>query len=584
LFVGNYFNNQSDETEIDGDLSIFSGLSNAALITGIGVISFETCTSTGLINNLTPAEYCSSSPLNLLESHCSSTDSEAPEFTFVPENVVYYSDADNCEIVAFWDSPIATDNCSMDEIVGSHSTGEMFQVGTTTITYSATDKAGNESTATFDVIVKDTISPIIKDMPGLISVDASPEICGAIVSWQPPTASDNCSSTLNSDYNPGDLFPIGQTTVTYVAIDPSGNETQKDFQINVKNPNVPVFSGCPEDKIIYADENNCEMEVTWTEPEVSGCGVEIVQTHNPGDLFSIGDHFVKYTATDISGNVATCEFVIQVLDTIAPVFSSCPSEYTIESIDTLNEKSIISWQAPEVSDNCPAVTLTSNYDPGSEFDLGLTEVIYTASDKHGNKTFCRFSVNVNINKPPVLETLILSAEAGELLHICLTAEDPDGDNVFLDSIAYDTDHALIAEVDTSALCFSYSSAIEFDGTDTIKVYIIDDGIFPLRAQAKVLINIKSDRTIKVASVITSNEDGINDKWIISNINFYPGNTVHVFDPFGGLIYQTIGYDNEDIVWEGKNTEGNYVPEGTYFFAISPGNNVEKITGAVEVIR
>lgn len=48
----------------------------------------------------------------------------------------------------------ATDNCSTPTITYSHESGSTFPVGTTTVTATATDAAGNDSTCTFNVTVR----------------------------------------------------------------------------------------------------------------------------------------------------------------------------------------------------------------------------------------------------------------------------------------------------------------------------------------------------------------------------------------------------------------------------------------------
>ena len=54
------------------------------------------------------------------------------------------------------------------------------------------------------------------------------------ITWTPPTATDNSEAvTLTSDYSPGDWFPIGTTTVTYTAVDASGNTETCSFNVTV---------------------------------------------------------------------------------------------------------------------------------------------------------------------------------------------------------------------------------------------------------------------------------------------------------------------------------------------------------------
>ena len=56
----------------------------------------------------------------------------------------------------------------------------------------------------------------------------------AVVTWTPPTASDNSGSvTLTSNHEPGDTFPIGVTVVRYNATDPHSNEAMTSFTVTI---------------------------------------------------------------------------------------------------------------------------------------------------------------------------------------------------------------------------------------------------------------------------------------------------------------------------------------------------------------
>src|SRR5690606_17722894 len=106
--------------------------------------------------------------------------------------------------------PTATDNCGIASSTATHASGDFFPVGTTTVTYTFTDSAGNSSICTFDVTVTDTISPVIVNCPSNITVSNSGSACGANVSWTAPTASDNCGAvSISSTHNPGTFFPVG---------------------------------------------------------------------------------------------------------------------------------------------------------------------------------------------------------------------------------------------------------------------------------------------------------------------------------------------------------------------------------------
>lgn len=56
----------------------------------------------------------------------------------------------------------------------------------------------------------------------------------AVVTWTEPSPNDNSGSvTLSSNYNSGDAFPIGTTTVIYTATDSSSNKRYRNFDVTI---------------------------------------------------------------------------------------------------------------------------------------------------------------------------------------------------------------------------------------------------------------------------------------------------------------------------------------------------------------
>ena len=78
--------------------------------------------------------------------------------------------------------------------------------------------------------------PVITGVASNIVQDADVNSTTAAVSWTPPTASDNSGTvtSLTSTHNPGDVFDIGTTTVTYTATDPYLNEALASFTVTVR--------------------------------------------------------------------------------------------------------------------------------------------------------------------------------------------------------------------------------------------------------------------------------------------------------------------------------------------------------------
>jgi len=69
--------------------------------------------------------------------------------------------------------------------------------------------------------------------------------------------------------------------------------------------------------------------------------------------------------------------------------------------------------------------------------------------------------------------------------------------------------------------------------------------------------------VEIYDVITPNEDGVNDYWVINGIKDYPRNMVQIFDKWGDVVYEKQGYNNE---WRGQGNKGE-LPDGTYYYLV-----------------
>ena len=109
----------------------------------------------------------------------------------------------------------------------------MFPIGTTTVTCSARDGAGNLGDNTFTVTVEDTTAPNLT-VSGARSATAT-SASGAVVTYTPPTAADivDGSVAASCDKASGSVFPLGATTVTCTATDEAGNTGTERFTVTV---------------------------------------------------------------------------------------------------------------------------------------------------------------------------------------------------------------------------------------------------------------------------------------------------------------------------------------------------------------
>ena len=81
------------------------------------------------------------------------TDNEKPVFDKCPGDQDVTTDIGYPTAVVNWTQPTATDNSGIQTLTSTHNSGENFTIGNNTVTYTATDDAGNTEICTFFVIV-----------------------------------------------------------------------------------------------------------------------------------------------------------------------------------------------------------------------------------------------------------------------------------------------------------------------------------------------------------------------------------------------------------------------------------------------
>jgi gliding motility-associated-like protein len=74
--------------------------------------------------------------------------------------------------------------------------------------------------------------------------------------------------------------------------------------------------------------------------------------------------------------------------------------------------------------------------------------------------------------------------------------------------------------------------------------------------------------LHIPNVFSPNGDGINDKWIITNIDKYPESIIEIFNRYGQQLFYSIGYSKP---WDGTYKD-QPLPTGTYYYIINTHNN------------
>lgn len=166
-------------------------------------------------------------------------DVEPPDIGNVPNNIVTQTETGLPDAAVTWTTPTITDDTAIASVVATHEPGSRFPLGTTTVTYTATDIFDNSSVASFTVTVVDEESPLIEGLPESITATAAMGDDAVEVTWIEPTATDNVAVvSFTSSHASGQSFPFGTTEVTYTAEDASGNTSTASFTVEILDPDT----------------------------------------------------------------------------------------------------------------------------------------------------------------------------------------------------------------------------------------------------------------------------------------------------------------------------------------------------------
>ncbi|MEZ4686721.1 MAG: HYR domain-containing protein [Bacteroidia bacterium] len=305
----------------------------------------------------------------------------------------------------------ASDNCDgvltasiscVDASGAPVASGDVFPVGSTVVTCSVRDAAGNPARCTIRIVVNDNEDPTIT-CPSAISVRNDPGQCGATLRLPAPAASDNCRIRSVVCMPPGgSFFPVGTTSVICTATDVNGNTASCRYPVTVRDSEPPTLS-CPNGIRVSNDPGLCSASVGYSIGLSDNCrGAQLTCTPPSGSSFPVGTSTVVCTATDAAGNTVSCRFPVVVRDTEAPVIR-CPQGITVNS-DPGECGAAVSF-ATAARDNCDGDISSSiscvdangtAVTSGDLFPVGSTTVVCSVSDSEGNgPAVCRFVVTVN---------------------------------------------------------------------------------------------------------------------------------------------------------------------------------------------
>ncbi|HLO91174.1 MAG TPA: HYR domain-containing protein, partial [Lentimicrobium sp.] len=392
--------------------------------------NITTCTqSVTVTDNLAPTLVCpGDQEQEIINGGCDLSNIVIPNPTF----------SDNCGVVTLvWETEGATVLSSPATGI-NYVSGQTFNVGITTVIYTAIDAAGNISICSFTVWLKNLDDPpFTATCPANVLQPSEPNVCGATVLVPAPGIFNPCNEaftvTNDSPYDDDDasgFYPVGVTTIHWIITDASGNVTPCTQTVTITDLD-PIIT-CPADQTYNADfEQNYASGIDPGTPTYSdNCGISsltwVSSAPTPGSgtgvmttsVFYVGVTTITYTVTDINGHSSTCSYTITVLS--EPEIT-CPTNINTttdpgQCSATLNPggPTLISGVEPIdwvytirdeggnilASDHCTTANLATCI--GSfTFPVGVNTITWTATNISGVDD-CIQTVTVVDDEPPTI--------------------------------------------------------------------------------------------------------------------------------------------------------------------------------------
>lgn len=156
---------------------------------------------------------------------------------------------------------------------------------------------------------------------------------------------------------------------------------------------------CENDMVLPNNSGECGTFIEIIIPNVfDECGILSLTNNYTGTedataMYPIGTTTILWTATDLNGNVSTCQQNIMVLDTEAPIIQNCPPNLVVQA--SVNcDHTIPNYFATLnlfIFDNCGIATY-SQYPLAGTIVTGDTEVVISVTDVNGNTSDCTFTL------------------------------------------------------------------------------------------------------------------------------------------------------------------------------------------------
>ncbi|SDG64889.1 HYR domain-containing protein [Psychroflexus sediminis] len=442
---------------------------------------------------------------------------------------------------------------------GTSLDGVDFNLGTTTVTWTAEDIDGNISNCNFDINVEDTAAPTVVTQNLTVELD---EFGAASITATDVDngSSDNCGiESLALDVSSFDCSTLGENTVTLTVTDVSGNQANATAIVTVVDNTSPAISNIPSNITVSNTPGSCDATVNWAETvldlnqdqsSIGTAGSDQWQSFTAGqsgalsqieiftngcvnraftmeiyagdgisgtllytNFYNLGNVCSGWEELNItagaglivqSGNIYTVRF----LNDIGSIVAN--ESYNYGNYYSNNYGLNPGWQLTMrtsvstgvyATDNCTVQAFTSTHNSGDVFNVGSTTVTYTATDASGNSTTSSFTVTVQDNTAPTVLTKDLSVELDEFGAASITAAEVDNgssDNCDIESLALDVTSFDCSTLGENTVTLTVTDTSGNQATETAIITVTDTTV-PTVITQDIIVELDANGEASIAS-------------------------------------------------------------------------------------
>jgi Putative metal-binding motif/Secretion system C-terminal sorting domain/HYR domain len=369
-----------------------------------------------IIDNTAPVFASSSAPagLDIVGFACGST-----------HNLVVGS---GCNVEKSVAIPSWTDNCSTPVLTRSVTNGASisnqvtfinvtFNLGSSVLSFMATDACGNTSTCSITVVATDVTNPTISSCPTAVTGNNDLNTCSKLVNLSTPTYGDNCNTVTATHAATGattlsgtgflssQAFNVGATSVVYTVTDGTGLTATCGFSVTITDTQKPI-AVCATGLTVALDAMGAGSLATNAAAGASTDNCSVTSAISAATSVSCsnlaGPNTVVLTVSDAAGNTnsATCTFTVT--DGIAP--AAICATITPITLSAAGTASLAANAAAGMlsTDNCTVASETSPLVNLTCANIGANSVTLTATDSKGNSATTACSYTVSAQPAPIV--------------------------------------------------------------------------------------------------------------------------------------------------------------------------------------